>query len=330
MIKWGILSTAKIGVTQAIPALQGAEGCKVVAIASRSENRARDVAAEFSMRHVFGNYDELLASEEIDAVYIPLPTSQHVEWTLKATEAGKHVLCEKPIALTALEIDRLIDARDTNDVIVSEAMMAVYHPQWQKVRALIADGAIGPLRHVTASFAYHNTDPENIRNRIETGGGALPDIGCYPVATTRFATGATAERAVAQVHRDRTFGTDVNVAALVSFGSFDLLIHVATQMAWRQAATFHGKNGFIELTAPFNAVPGVTDSVRLFRDAKHEPEVFTFEGVNQYRLQFEAFARAVRDEDTSGLLSLEDSRSNQSIIDAIYHSAEDHQWREIT
>ena len=329
MIRWGILSTAKIGITQAIPALIEADNCAFVAIASRSTARAQEVAAQFNISHVFGSYDALLASDEVDAVYIPLPTSHHVEWSRKAAEAGKHVLCEKPIALAASEIDGLIDARDSNGVELSEAMMAVYHPQWHKVRALIQDGAIGQLRHFTSSFAYHNTDPENIRNKIDTGGGALPDIGCYPVATTRFVTGANAYRAVAQVHRDRSFGTDISAACLVDFGSFDLLMHVATQIAWRQTASFHGETGFIQLAAPFNSVPGTPDTLHLFRDGQQNAEIFRFEGVNQYRLQFEAFARAIAEDEDGQLLSLENSRINQSIIDAVYSSSENGQWREI-
>jgi len=330
MTRWGVLSSAKIATTQAIPALLRANGCEVTAIASRSKNRALAVAEQFDIENVFGTYDALLASKEVDAVYIPLPSSHHVEWTRKAAEAGKHVLCEKPIALEAAEITGLIEARNTHDVIVSEAMMAIYHPQWSKVRDLIQDGAIGALRHVTAGFSYHNTDPNNIRNKVETGGGALPDIGCYPIATTRFATGADATRAVAQIQSDRSFGTDINVAALVDFGDFDLLMQVATQLAWRQSCTFHGENGYIQIAAPFNAMPNASDSVRLFRDARQEPEEFRFDGVNQYQIQFEAFSNAIRTKDSSKILSLEESRQNQSIIDTIYVSARTGGWQEIT
>ncbi|MEO1536726.1 MAG: Gfo/Idh/MocA family oxidoreductase [Pseudomonadota bacterium] len=330
MIRWGVLSSAKIGVTHAIPALSQAEGCDVIAIASRTAVKAHEIAARFGIPNAYDSYEALLASDEIDAVYVPLPSSHHVEWSRKAAEAGKHVLCEKPMALQASDIDHLIAVRDANAVVVSEAMMAIYHPQWQLVRELIADGAIGALRQVTASFAYHNVDPENIRNRIDTGGGALPDIGCYPVATTRFATGASALRAMAHIQRDPAFGTDVHVAAIVDFGDFTLSMQVGTQMAWRQTASFHGELGFIDVSAPFNAVPGHVETVRLFRDARQVPETFTFEDVNQYRLQFEAFARAVTKTRSNALLSLEDSRQTQLIIDALYRSAETNQWRPVT
>ena len=329
MIRWGILSSAKIGLTHAIPALRAADGNDVFAIASRTAEKAQEVAARFDIPKAFGRYEALLGSDEIDAVYVPLPSSHHVEWTRKAAEAGKHVLCEKPIALQASDIDHLIAARDTHAAVVSEAMMAIYHPQWQLVRELIADGAIGALRQVTASFAYHNVDPGNIRNRIDTGGGALPDIGCYPVATTRFATGASALRALAQIQRDPAFGTDVQVAGLVDFGDFTLSLQVGTQMAWRQTASYHGELGFIDVSAPFNAVPGHVETVRLFRDARQAPETFTFEDVNQYQLQFEAFARAVTKTRGDALLSLEDSRKTQLIIDALYRSAETNQWQTV-
>ncbi|MEO1638816.1 MAG: Gfo/Idh/MocA family oxidoreductase [Pseudomonadota bacterium] len=329
MIRWGVLSTAKIGVKQAIPALWAAPDCKVTTIASRDLNKAMDVAKQFEIPIAADSYDAVLQSSDVDAVYIPLPSSHHVEWTQKAAVAGKHVLCEKPIALEAAEITRLIEERDAQNVMVSEAMMAVYHPQWRKVRDLIEDGAIGALRHVTASFAYHNTDPNNIRNKLETGGGALPDIGCYPIATTRFATGADATRVVAQIQRDRSFGTDINVAALIDFGDFDLLMQVATQLAWRQSSTFHGENGYIQVAAPFNAMPKSADVVRLFRDAREAPEEFRFDGINQYRMQFEAFSQAVRTNDGSTILSLEESRQNQSIIDSIYASARTGSWQDI-
>src|SRR5690606_5460376 len=189
MLRFGILSTAKIGRELVVPAIQDAENCVVTAIASRDVTRARAMAERFSVPHAFGSYEEMLASDLIDAVYIPLPTSQHVEWSIKAADAGKHVLCEKPIALKATEIEMLIAARERNKVLISEAFMVAYAPVWLKVRELIANDAIGRLRHVQGAFTYFNRDPGNMRNIPELGGGALPDIGVYPTITTRFATG---------------------------------------------------------------------------------------------------------------------------------------------
>ncbi|MBW8302014.1 MAG: Gfo/Idh/MocA family oxidoreductase, partial [Hydrogenophaga sp.] len=180
MLRFGILSTAKIGRDLVVPAMQDAENCVVTAIASRDVSKARAMADRFSVPHAFGSYEEMLASDAIDAVYIPLPTAQHVEWTIRAADAGKHVLCEKPIALKASDIDQLIAARDRNGVLVSEAFMVTYTPVWRKVRALLSEGAIGRLRHVQGVFTYFNRDPGNMRNIPELGGGGLPDIGVYP------------------------------------------------------------------------------------------------------------------------------------------------------
>lgn len=326
MTRWGILSTAKIATTQAIPALLSAKGCKVSAIASRSLERAQDVAAQFGISNTFDSYEALLASDEVDAVYIPLPTSQHVEWSEKAAEAGKHVLCEKPISLCANHISDLEQASVANDVIVAEAMMVAYHPQWRKVRDLIAGGAIGTLRHVRASFSYYNIDPNNLRNRLELGGGVLPDIGCYPIATTRFATGATAERVCASIKRDPRFGTDTHVSAIVDFGEFDLSMQISTQLAWRQTSSFHGDQGFIEIEAPFNSVPNTLDCVRLYTDAREAPQEFKFCDINQFKLQFETFVRAVRTGEKSELLTLNETRENQRVIDAIYKLDETNKW----
>lgn len=329
MTRWGILSTAKIATTHAIPALMRAKGCEVTAISSRNQERAQQAADQFGIAHAFGSYKDMLASDQVDAVYVPLPTAQHVEWTKKAVEAGKHVLCEKPISLHAKQIECLVEQAASNSVIISEAMMAIYHPQWHKVRQLIQEGAIGKLRHVRASFSYFNMDPNNMRNRLELGGGVLPDIGCYPIATTRFATGAKAQRVFATVDRDPNFGTDIYASAMIDFGDFDLSMQVGTQLAWRQTSSFHGDRGFIEIEAPFNAVTGSTDVVRLFKDGREAPEEFRFEDVNQYQLQFEAFARAVATGDTSQLLPPEDSALNQRIIDAIYTLADNEPWMDI-
>jgi predicted dehydrogenase len=196
---------------------------------------------------------ELLASEEVDGIYIPLPTSQHIEWSIKAAQAGKHVLCEKPISLNAAEIAPLIAARDAANVLVSEAFMVTYHPQWHKVRSLIAEGAIGRLRHVQGAFSYFNIDPANMRNDATLGGGGLPDIGVYPTVTTRFSTGREPLRVQATVEMDPDFGTDRYASVKADFGSFEMSFYCSTQMAARQSMVFHGDEGFIEVTAPFNS-----------------------------------------------------------------------------
>ena len=198
MFRWGILSTAKIGREQLIPAIVDAENGVLSAIASRDLKKAKALAERFGAEHAFGSYEAMLASDKIDGVYIPLPTSQHVEWAAKAAEAGKHVLVEKPLALDAKDIAKLIKLRDKKKVLISEGFMVTYHPQWIKVRDLVQSGAIGTLRYVQGAFTYFNVDPKNMRNILALGGGALPDIGVYPTVSTRFVTGKEPKR----VHGD--------------------------------------------------------------------------------------------------------------------------------
>lgn len=321
MFRWGVLSTAKIGREQLIPAILEAGNGVLAAIASRDGGKARALADRFGAPHAFGSYEEMLASDTVDGVYIPLPTSQHVEWAVKAADAGKHVLVEKPLALKAGDIGQVIAARDRNKVVVSEAFMVTYHPQWLKVRELLRDGAVGRLRHVQGAFTYHNVDPDNMRNRPELGGGALPDIGVYPTVTTRFATGAEPVRVQATVERDATFGTDTYSSVRADFGTFELSFYLATQLAARQAMVFHGDDGFIEVASPFNA--GLYDDhrVTLHNRGHAEAQTFRFPGAQQYRLEVEAFARAARGEDAP-VFALEDSVRNQKVIDAIFRAGE--------
>ncbi len=328
MFRWGVLSTAKIARLQLLPAMQDAENGVASAIASRDLNRARDLADRFGAPHAFGSYEALLESDVVDGAYIPLPTSQHVEWSLKAAEAGKHVLCEKPIALKAEDIDDLIAARDAHGVVISEAFMVQYHPQWIKVRDLIENGAIGRLRQVQGVFCYHNLDPDNMRNQLALGGGALPDIGVYPTVTTRIATGREPVRVRAQIDRDARFGTDCYANVLADFGDFNLNFHVSTQMAQRQQMVFHGDEGFIEVHAPFNAGDYDHASLSLHNQAHDGAQIFRFPGVRQYRAQLETFADVANGSDKE-LFSLENSKANQKVIDAIYRAGDHDGWEAV-
>ncbi|WP_062232171.1 Gfo/Idh/MocA family protein [Aureimonas sp. N4] len=321
MLRWGILSGAKIGREHVIPGIVKAEGCVLSAIASRDLSRAQGLAEHFGARHAFGSYEALLDSAEVDAVYIPLPTSQHVEWARRAIEAGKHVLVEKPLALKAEAIEPLIAARDKAGVEVAEAFMVRYHPQWALVREWIADGRIGRLCHVQGAFSYYNVDPANMRNQPELGGGALPDIGVYPVVTTRLSTGAEAVSARATIERDPTFGTDRFADCSVDFADFRLSFYVATQMAARQTMVFHGTEGFIEVDGAFNAGLYAQAAVHWHDRSHGRSETARFGAADQYRLQAEAFARKVAG-GTERLFSLEESILNQRVIDAFYRSGE--------
>jgi predicted dehydrogenase len=325
MFRWGIISTAKIGRDHVIPAMQDAENGVVTAIASRDEAKARALADRFGVPHTFGSYEEMLASDVIDGVYIPLPTSQHVEWTAKAAEAGKHVLVEKPLALDAKDILPLIEIRDRKKVLICEAFMVIYHPQWQKVRELVQGGAIGRLRHVQGAFSYHNVDPANMRNQVALGGGALPDIGVYPTVSTRFVTGKEPVRIQAQVERDENFGTDIYSTVKADFGTFDLSFYCSTQMALRQFMVFHGEKGFIEVHAPFNAGDYDHHRVELHNQTHTEATVYRFPATRQYRLEAEAFARAAAGESVR-VFTLEESVLNQKMIDAIFRAGGHDSW----
>jgi len=328
MLRFGIISTAKIGRDAVVPAIQDAENCVVAAVASRDLARARDMADRFSAPHAFGSYEEMLASDKIDAVYIPLPTAQHVEWAIKAADAGKHVLCEKPIALNAAEIDSLIAARDRNKVLISEAFMVTYAPVWRKVRSLIAEGAIGKLRHVQGVFTYFNRDPGNMRNIPELGGGGLPDIGVYPTISTRFSTGKEPLRIQAVTERDPEFGTDIYSSVKADFGDFELSFYISTQMANRQLMVFHGTEGFIEVKSPFNADRWGPEEIELSNRGHNQSTIFRFQDSRQYRKQAEAFARAAKG-DQEEIVTLENSKLNQKVIDAIYRASEKDGWEPV-
>ncbi|WP_173934591.1 Gfo/Idh/MocA family oxidoreductase [Chelativorans sp. Marseille-P2723] len=328
MFRWGVLSTARIGRDHVIPQLLDSENGVLTAIASRDEKRARAFAERFGIGRDYSSYEALLASAEVDGVYIPLPTSQHVEWAVKAADAGKHVLVEKPLALKAEEIARVIEARDRNRVLISEAFMVIHHPQWTKVRELVEAGAIGRLRHVQAAFSYYNRDQWDMRNRPELGGGGLRDIGVYPIVTARFVTGKEPVRVQARVERDPAFGTDSYASVKADFDGFELSFYISTQMAARQVMVFHGDKGFIEVETPFNSRIYGDDRV-ILHDATHDVStVHRFGDIRQYRLQAEAFVRAAQGADAR-VFTLEESLNNQRVIDAIYRATSHDGWEPV-
>lgn len=328
MFRWGILSTAKIARDQVLPAIADARNCVISGIASRDGARARALADRFGAEHAFDSYEALLNSKDIDGIYIPLPTSHHVEWSLKAAAAGKHVLCEKPIAMQASEIEKLIAAREKHGVLISEAFMVCYHPQWYKVRALIQDGAIGKLRQVDGAFTYHNVDADNMRNQPNLGGGALRDIGVYPLVTTRFVTGQEPQRIQSRIQFSPDFGTDIHASIISDFGDFELSFYCSTQMALRQNMVFHGDKGWIEVHAPFNTGDYGFGKITLNSIDHANQQVFRFSGERQYRLQVEAFVDAATGGGTE-ICTLENSRGNQRAIDAAFAAGKHGDWQPI-
>lgn len=328
MFRWGILSTAKIGRELVVPAIQDAENGIVAAVASRDLSRAEDFARRFGIPRAFGSYEAMLACDAIDGVYIPLPTADHVAWTIRAAEAGKHVLCEKPIAMKAADIETLIGVRERSGVLISEAFMVTYAPVWLEVRRLLAAGAIGRLRQVQGAFTYFNRDPANMRNRLELGGGGLADIGVYPTVTTRFATGREPLRVEARLERDPDFGTDTWASVRADFGDFELSFYIATQLAARQIMVFHGDDGFIEVKSPFNANRWGAEEIEVTSRTHGSSTITRFPDSRQYRCEVEAFATRA----TGGaaeVFPLESSLANQRFIDAIHRAAARDGWEPV-
>jgi predicted dehydrogenase len=320
-IRWGILGTAKIAVTKVIPAMQRSEWCEIVAIASRDLSKAKAAAAELNIPNAYGSYEELLADNSIEAIYNPLPNNLHVPWTVKAAEAGKHVLCEKPIALSAEEARTLIEVRNRTGVRIQEAFMVRTHPQWLETRRLIHSGRIGPLRSITGFFSYFNPDPTNIRNHLELGGGALMDIGCYPITISRFMYETEPRRVLGLIERDAT-GTDILTSAVLDFPNGHSTFTCSTRLAPYQRMIFTGTEGRIEVLIPFNA-PNDQPTQILVND-----ETIEFPICDQYEIQGTLFSRAIR-ENGEQPIPLEDAINNMAVIDAVFRSATTSQWEEV-
>jgi predicted dehydrogenase len=330
-VRFGIISTAKIGIEKVIPAMQQSELCRIVAIASRDRSRAEAAAGALGIAKACGSYAELLEDPEIEAVYNPLPNHLHVPISIQAAAAGKHVLCEKPVALTAEEAEKLIEARDHAGVLIQEAFMVRHHPQWLRARELVRTGRIGELRVVQGSFSYMNLDPKNVRNQAGIGGGGLYDIGCYPIVTARFLFGAEPRRVVAQIEYDPSFETDRLASVLLEFPDGQALFVCSTQLVPYQRMQIFGTKARIEIEIPFNAPPD--RPCRIYVDDGSQSGggaalTESFETVNQYTLQGDAFARAVR---TGAPLEfpLEDAVRNMRVLDAIRRSGASARWEEV-
>lgn len=327
-LRWGVLSTAAIGVKKVIPAMQLGRHSTVTAIASRNLQKAQGVAAALGIPKAYGSYEALLADPDIDAIYNPLPNHLHVPWTTKAAEAGKHVLCEKPISLTVAEAKALKAVRDRTGVKMGEAFMVRTSPQWLRARALIEEGRIGTLRSVVGFFSYFNADPGNIRNQVEIGGGALMDIGCYLVQASRFAFAAEPCRVTALIDRDPQMGIDRLTSAILDFERGQSIFTCSTQLVPYQRIHFLGTRGRIELEIPVNAPPD--RPTRLFIDIGGDLfggglTTETFAACDQYTIQGDAFSKAVLD-DTAVPVSLEDAIQNMAVSEALFRSAKSGAW----
>lgn len=317
-VRWGVLGAAKIAREWVVPGIHMSDRGELAAVASLTPGKAAALAAPYGAVRVHDSYEALLADPGVDAVYIPLPNHQHVEWTAKCLEAGKHVLCEKPIALRAGEIDPLIALRDRTGLLAAEAFMVTHHPQWIRARELVRQGAIGALRQVQGAFSFFNDDPGNIRNRADMGGGALRDIGVYPSISTRFVSGEE-PRGVAHAVIEWDRGIDATARVVAEFPGFWLDFYVSMRMAPRQVMTFHGDEGWLSVHAPYNA-GAYGDPVIELRNADATVIFERFPRSDQYRSQIDAFNASVLD-GAPYACPLEFSRGNQAMIDMIYDAA---------
>ncbi len=328
-LAWGVLSTAKIGVKSVIPAMQRGELSEIRAIASRDLAKAKATADNLGIPQAYGSYEELLADPTIEAIYNPLPNHLHVPWTIRALEAGKHVLCEKPIALNAAEARQLVDTSARTGCLVVEAFMVRHHPQWLKVKELVMSGRVGEPRAIGTLFSYYLTDPSNVRNQADIGGGGLYDIGCYAINTARFVFGTEPERVIGLFDRDPVMHIDRMASALAAFpDGRHLTFTCATQAVPYQRVQILGTTGRIEIEIPFNADPSVPS--RLFVDDGRDLvgngiEITELPLANQYTLQGDVFSRAVLDSRPLEW-GVADSVSNMRVIDALFRSGESQRW----
>ncbi len=328
-LAWGILSTANIGIKRVIPAIMSGRRGRVAAIASRDAGRAARVAAELGIERGYGSYHALLDDPAIEAIYNPLPNHLHVEWTVKALEAGKHVLCEKPIALNATDAEAIVTARDRTGKRVVEAFMVRCHPQWHRVRALVRSGRIGTVRAIQSAFVFSVLDPNNVRNRADIGGGALYDVGCYPIVTARYVFEAEPERVIALVDRDPQMHIDRLTSGMLAFADGRHVTLVSSlQLAPYQRVVVLGSEGRIELAVPFT--PSKDHRCRISIDSGKSldgssAQFEEFAALDQYAEQCD-LAVAVFRHEAEQEFPIEDAIANMRVIDALYRSAASQRW----
>jgi len=327
-LRWGVLGVAKIAVEKVIPAMQRGERTEVAAIASRDAGKAWQAASRLAIPRAYGSYAELLNDPDIEAVYNPLPNHLHVEWTARAAEAGKHVLCEKPIALSAAEAERLLQVRDRTGVHIQEGFMVRTHPQWIAAHEIAQSRRLGDVRAISGFFSYFNEDPANVRNIRDFGGGALYDIGCYLINTARFIFGREPQSVAAVIERDPRFGVDTLTSFLLDFAPGQVTALCSTQLVPSQRILIFGTRGRREVEIPVNAPPDRVgriygdDGSDLFGGGR---EVIAFDVCDQYTIQADRFSAAVRGE-AALAYPLEDSVQNMRVIDAVFRAALSGRW----
>ena len=328
-VKWGILSTASIAQRRVVPAMLNCKHAEIVAVGSRSLEKAQAFAAKFGLRKAYGSYEELFDDSDVEAIYNPLPNHLHVELSIRAASRGKHVLVEKPLGMNVAEARRLLKARDEYGVKIGEAFMVRNHPQWVRTVELVRSGRIGKLRSAICYFSYFDVDPENPRNIEEQGGGALLDIGCYPIKTSRFVFGEEPIRVFGCIERDPSFRTDRLTSAILEFPTGQSIFTVSTQMVYYQKMQFFGDSGRIDIEIPFNAPIDkptrifIDDGKNLYGGASAVREELPIS--NQFTIQGDLFSLAILEEKEVPN-PLEDAICNMAAIDAIFRSAKTGKW----
>ena len=323
-VRWGVLSTAKIGTEKVLPAMQQGQYCEITAIASRSLAAAQAAAAQLGIPKAYGSYEELLADPAVDAIYNPLPNHLHVPWSIAALRAGKHVLCEKPIALSAAEAQTLVDVvKQYPRLKVMEAFMYRHHPQWRRAKQLVSEGKIGQLATIQSFFSYYNVDPDNIRNRADTGGGGLMDIGCYNISLSRFIFGGEPQRVLGIVDYDPQFKVDRLASGILDFGRGTATFTCSTQLASYQRVNIFGTAGRIEIEIPFNAPPD--RPCKMWYQGGSRMEEIVLDVCDQYTIQGDLFSEAVLN-DTDVPTPIEDAIANMRVIEAVVRSANSGSW----
>ncbi len=326
-VRWGILGVSGHFIKRVVIPLRNSGLINLRAIASRDEKRAKEAAKKYGFEKFYGSYDSLLNDKEVEAVYIPLPNNMHVEWVKKAADAGKHILCEKPLALNAREAEELVEYTDKRGVMLMEAFMYRFHPQWIRARELCDIGEIGSLSATQCFFSYNNRDPNNIRNKKEMGGGAIYDIGCYAVSTARFIFGEEPSRVIALGEIDINFKTDILVSGIMDFNGRQSIFTVGMQMYPEQFVYIYGSGGKIKVNIPFNMYPDVPAKLTVetkigIRDILTEP-------ADQYGLEFEAFSRALREGKKVSPTPPSDAVNNLKVMDALFRSIESGNWESV-
>jgi len=327
-VKWGVLGVASIATRKVIPGMKKGGLSEIAAIASRDMKKSEAAARDLNIPKAYGSYEELLADKEIEAIYNPLPNHLHVPWSIKAAEAGKHVLCEKPIALNAGEAETLREARDRCKVRIGEAFMVKTYPQWLRVRELVQQKRIGDLKSVITVFSYFNRDENNVRHKVEWGGGGLLDIGCYPITLSRWFYGEEPKRVSGTLENDPVFGTDRLASAILEFSKGHSIFTAGTQTNYFQRMTLLGTTGRIDVEIPFNApvdrpLPLTISNGMEFIGGTSVIEMIP--PADQYTIQGDAFSKAIR-ENTEVPVPLEDAIANMKVIDAIFRSASSGKW----